>query len=367
MRDSSLVAGAIVLAAVLAMSMAGAARAQETPPPTQSQPICQPFGALESADIARASRGSEGSETTQYRPDGSYIVSQCDSLGTLQRQQEVITLRSKRGAIRVIAARLRRVGTGVAWSQALFAVDRKGLVVLALKRRRDREETPIPPTARRKLGDPMAAMRLALAKAKDRGCSEDGHKANKLEAPAGGYRYEARLTSMPHKSDDRKRITKGHHAWNKTDNPCGIKDETQVLAEYDGETNRTVHTYPDGHNVIDFGDPSVLGCNANEGAILVACTQSISTDSKTAIDIDQRYTDLEGKHFFATGSPDDDQVDLWGIASHEAGHSFGLGHSDGESLTMYPTTVMGSTQMRDLGRGDADGLLCRYEPGDSGC
>ena len=353
---------------LFAGAAAGAAPALAQDQPTQttqSTPICQPFGGLETGDVARGPRpDGDGSQVTQYRPDGSYIVSHCDRLGAVLRQQEVVTLQSRLGPIRVIAARLQRRRDELRWSQALFAVDRLGFVLLAALRR-SRDDTPIPPTQRRALADPMRAMQWALAK--DRGCSEDAHKANKLQIPDGGYRYEARLKSMPRKSDDRKRITKGHHAWNKTTNPCGIKDETNVLASYDGETNRTVHTYADGHNVIDFGDPSVIGCSGSRGAIVVACTQSISKDGRTAIDIDQRYTDLEGKDFFAAGSPGDDQVDLWSVASHETGHAFGLGHADGSSLTMYPTTVMGSKQMRDLGRGDADGLRCRYSPDRTNC
>lgn len=363
MRHSSLIAAAVVVSG----AVAAPARAQDQPQQTtqSAATTCEPFGGLETTDVARAQRGTgDGSEITQYRPDGSYIVSHCDRVGLLLRQQEVIGLPSRRGTIRVVAARLHRARGELRWSQALFAVDRQGFVALATLRRGN-DETPIPPTARRSLADPMQAMRWALAK--DRGCSEDQHRANKLQVPPGGYHYEARVGSMPRKSDDRKRITKGHHAWNKTDNPCGIKDETSVQASYDGDTNRTVHTYADGHNVIDFGDPSVIGCSGSKGTIVVACTQSISNDGKTAIDIDQRYTDREGKHFFAAGSPDDDQVDLWSVASHEAGHSFGLGHADGKSLTMYPTTTMGTTEMRDLGRGDADGLRCRYSPERADC
>lgn len=365
MTHSSQIAAAVGIAVGLAWATPPAAAQDQPQQTTQSTPVCQPFGGLETSDVVRAQRsGGAGSEITQYRPDGSYIVSHCNELGAVIRQQEVISLPSRRGTIRVIGARLQRVREELRWSQALFAVDRRGLLVFAAHRRGG-DESPIPPTARRELADPMRAMRWALAK--DRGCSEDEHKANKLQVPAGGYHYEARVKSMPRGSDDRKRITKGHHAWNKTDNPCGIADETSVQASYDGDTGRTVHTYADGHNVVDFGDPSVIGCSGTRGTIVVACTQSISKDGKTAIDIDQRYTDLEGKHFFATGSPDDDQVDLWSVASHETGHSFGLGHADGESLTMYPTTMMGTTEMRDLGRGDADGLRCRYSEDRANC
>lgn len=54
--------------------------------------------------------------------------------------------------------------------------------------------------------------------------------------------------------------------------------------------------------------------------------------------------------------------DIRSVATHEAGHVFGLGHSGGghENLTMYANSFACSTSARSLGKGDVLGLRSLY-------
>ena len=53
-------------------------------------------------------------------------------------------------------------------------------------------------------------------------------------------------------------------------------------------------------------------------------------------------------------------VDLQNVMTHEAGHFFGLGHSDVSEATMSPRATMGETSKRDLARDDIEGLCSIY-------
>lgn len=58
------------------------------------------------------------------------------------------------------------------------------------------------------------------------------------------------------------------------------------------------------------------------------------------------------------------RMDLQNIATHELGHTVGMGHSTTASgnscLTMYPSGSLGETQKRTLGDGDINGIKARY-------
>ncbi len=58
------------------------------------------------------------------------------------------------------------------------------------------------------------------------------------------------------------------------------------------------------------------------------------------------------------------KMDLQNIATHELGHTVGMGHSSTASgnscLTMYPSGSLGETQKRTLGDGDINGIKARY-------
>lgn len=82
-----------------------------------------------------------------------------------------------------------------------------------------------------------------------------------------------------------------------------------------------------------------------------------SSSSVSALESDAAYnTDFGWSSSGASG-----KMDLQNIATHELGHTFGLGHStSGSCLTMYPSGSLGETQKRTLGDGDINGIKARY-------
>lgn len=82
-----------------------------------------------------------------------------------------------------------------------------------------------------------------------------------------------------------------------------------------------------------------------------------SSSSISALESDAGYnTDFSWSTSGASGS-----MDLQNIATHELGHTFGMGHSSsGTCLTMYPSGSNGETQKRTLGDGDINGIRARY-------
>lgn len=55
-----------------------------------------------------------------------------------------------------------------------------------------------------------------------------------------------------------------------------------------------------------------------------------------------------------------DTYDVQNVATHEAGHVFGLGHSNGCNLTMNPTAKVGETIKASLAAGDINGIRAKY-------
>lgn len=60
------------------------------------------------------------------------------------------------------------------------------------------------------------------------------------------------------------------------------------------------------------------------------------------------------------------QTDVASIAAHESGHYLGLGHSNVEDATMFPTTVQGDISLRTLHSDDIAGSRYLYGNGPSG-
>jgi matrixin len=196
-------------------------------------------------------------------------------------------------------------------------------------------------------------------------CRDHHYAFNGLRIFTGRYLYHANRSRMPHRDADRRQVTAGHHAFNDTINDCGLSDVTDVVAAYAGPTKATPHSYPDGVNVVDFGEIANLagGCGGQAAGVL-ACTWGQTRDGVYFADIDQRYS----TRYLWSDDGAAGRYDVRSVAAHESGHAVGLDHANSSRyLTMYHQIARGETWKRTLAIGDARGLRCRYGVTAGGC
>lgn len=154
-------------------------------------------------------------------------------------------------------------------------------------------------------------------------------------------------------------------------NDCGLARAATPGQVYRGRTRRKANIASsttsvrcgarDGFNVVSFG---VLP----KGVVGLACTWSIGDE---AIESDVKLND-HGYRWFAKSSVPSDcrtsaggSFSVEGVATHEFGHAFGLGHvseSGHGNLTMSTQTRACTVRDASLGRGDVLGLRKVYGP-----
>jgi len=93
------------------------------------------------------------------------------------------------------------------------------------------------------------------------------------------------------------------------------------------------------------------------GREVIAVTATQFGFSQDILDGDMMFNDDD--HDFALGRVPR-RFDVEGIAAHEAGHFFGMGHSAVVESTMFPTGGPGNTQMRSLSEDDERGICALY-------
>jgi hypothetical protein len=145
---------------------------------------------------------------------------------------------------------------------------------------------------------------------------------------------------------------------------CGLDDSVGAAHAYLGETNTAPNIVvqgdevlcgsTDGHNVVGWAD-------LPGGTLGVTCTWSYA--SGRAAESDMLY-DTGVSWYTGNTAPAGcaAQFSLRGVATHEFGHAFGLGHAPGNScnLTMYPSTWPCNDGARRFGLGDVQGLESIY-------
>ncbi|MDX3314963.1 matrixin family metalloprotease [Streptomyces sp. NPDC054884] len=148
-------------------------------------------------------------------------------------------------------------------------------------------------------------------------------------------------------------------------NDCGLEDRVAAKARYVSTTSseadidrETRCMRPDGVSVWDAGD---LGPEA----VATTCSWSRPAPGggpEELLEADVRFNTHD--HAF-TDDPSGactQAYDLRSVATHEAGHVFGLAHSGAghENLTMFASSFACSTSARTLGKGDVLGLRSLY-------
>ncbi|MDQ0583539.1 matrixin family metalloprotease [Streptomyces rishiriensis] len=147
-------------------------------------------------------------------------------------------------------------------------------------------------------------------------------------------------------------------------NDCGYDDTVTARARFLSSTGNEAGidraarcTRRDGLSVWDAGD---IGAEA----VATTCSWSrpVPDGPEELLEADVRFNTHD---FPFTNRPSGGcthAYDIRSVATHEAGHVFGLGHSGAghENLTMYADSFACSTDARTLGKGDVLGLRSLY-------
>lgn len=151
-------------------------------------------------------------------------------------------------------------------------------------------------------------------------------------------------------------------------NSCSMGDQSNAKQGYLGETTRKPNISksgsvitcedPDGHNVVGWG--AIAG-----GTLAVNCNYATDDGSSTyrIVESDQRYDNSNRGWYAGNEVPSSctNRFSLRGVATHEFGHAFGLGHTPAAcNQTMSPSVAPCTSRNRRLGRGDVRGVRDLY-------
>jgi hypothetical protein len=143
--------------------------------------------------------------------------------------------------------------------------------------------------------------------------------------------------------------------WTKNINWCGIKDQANPPAQYEGKTSRAAKH--DGYSTVDWG--SLKSDQDCSGAL--ACTVIAYDEKGNPVEADIRFnTEFKWSTTGASGA-----YDIQSVAAHEIGHAIQFDHVTNSSkrdhtVVMWPYLDIGDTSGRKLGRGDALGNNSHY-------
>lgn len=171
-----------------------------------------------------------------------------------------------------------------------------------------------------------------------------------------GYRW-ASVVSWSYNPNNQKvsgaaAIGAGADAWTGRISSCGKTVTSRADDTYRGVLKRAMGVTAKGGCGSSDGS-SVAGWGSlSSGVLAVTCVWS---RSGTATEVDQRYS--TGHVWSATTTCSGSRYDLRGVATHEWGHAYGLGHTPQASgLVMKPASAPCDTAQRTLGLGDVLGI-----------
>lgn len=204
-------------------------------------------------------------------------------------------------------------------------------------------------------------------------CVEDGPF---LEWPVAclGYSIDERGSRWMDFSDVEQAIDSSFATWqNET---CDGDPVNLVIKPLQSSTCQRAEFRTTGNvNTIAFLDPWEDQCgdafSRNAFAVTVVWH---NTTTGEILDADMMINETLGPYARCPatgcepGTPGDPgPADLQSIVTHEAGHFIGIGHSDVEGATMFPSAERTEISKRDLAQDDIDAVCEIYPPGNLDC
>ena len=343
-----------VLTVLVALVLAPAALAQS------DQATCQPFFVSVAAKSAYGSSPQGGREVTEYFSGGAYRVTRCSEDGSPQLSVAAAPFPGATGSEYRATAITRPIGRGLIKTTHLQYEDAAQLRTRTGSSRG--AQAVLPPTDPGRVSEPgsPAASGTGTMSGPGNSCSHGSYRWLGTYWPTRHMTYLTRNSSYPAGNTTREEITKGHHAWNYTENDCGYGDQDNITGEWGGVTSEGVHSTYDALNVVDFGRVENVCSDCDSDTLAVAKRWAYADG--TMASADTRFDTGSDRPWVHNGQASG--YDVRAVAAHEAGHTLiALGDLYGgndEWLTMYGRTGMGSIRQHTLARGDILGMRAIY-------
>jgi hypothetical protein len=196
-----------------------------------------------------------------------------------------------------------------------------------------------------------------------RGACTDGAYSLDGEKWKTSYRWYFNRSSTPsevNRDNATEAVRDGVKNITRADNDCGLGDTISATQDYKGTIDKGVNIgsnstckSSDGKSVIGFG-------NLLAGDLAFTCWWTKNGDP---VEGDIRFNKTEYLWVVNVGNVCLTKFSVEAVATHEAGHVFGLGHvSEGAhgSLTMSTVMLACQSSEKTLGLGDIEGLEDLY-------
>ncbi|MCK6574566.1 matrixin family metalloprotease [Myxococcota bacterium] len=177
-----------------------------------------------------------------------------------------------------------------------------------------------------------------------------GGKWAREEIPVPYYVANTLSDDVPDR-DALEAIQLGYETWHQ---PCAY-----MAWEYQGRTPNDTWGAGDGQNISSWRD-----ADWDQPSVVLGITSTITNFQGNIEDADIKYNGVDHQWAHYDDAPGfDPRVDIASVGAHESGHALGLGHSQIEGSTMWPSTGPGDTSNRSLGADDIQGVCEVYPNG----